>query len=489
MRENEGSWGAHPRLVETEQCADRSHLDVAPQRPSGPRAGARGVRCLGPLAPGMRQALRTSICAACQTDPWTQAPATPPAAPSPATTPLRPSFCASSLALISGLLTSSPRPLATRTPGHLDLLSARSASSPHAIQAQGQTCPPQPTPSLSPPTEHLPHPRSFGAPMDDPHHYTLTVFRSLSESIARKRNFVSAQVVLQRLLWKRSARQIRSCRPFADPLLWILALSLGPLGPFPGLCCAAVACSPGPCCSRGARPRLPATVLRALSRPMSRSQQLRQQAVQLPLMASLEDVVTQGLQSLLELPAGLVAPISADERALPASLSRPRSRWHSSLPIGLAAPSCSVSAVPLGWPSRAEPRLRLSAPPPLTAALAPPPLLLTLSCLRAQPTRLALPPRPRLLPRLLTPVRLPPGWQVRGAAVAGRRSRDKCCDRCGTEDEHNTAFLLLIAPGVDERTVALGCRFSPDVFTSARQDRALADLHPVPHGPGHALRR
>ena len=48
--------------------------------------------------------------------------------------------------------------------------------------------------------------------MGDPHQDTLTVFRSLRKSIARKRNFVSAQVVLQRPLWKRSGRQIRSCR-------------------------------------------------------------------------------------------------------------------------------------------------------------------------------------------------------------------------------------------------------------------------------------
>ena len=51
-----------------------------------------------------------------------------------------------------------------------------------------------------------------------PHRDTLTVLRSLSKSIARKRNFVSAEVVYQKLhasitleIWKRSARQIRAC--------------------------------------------------------------------------------------------------------------------------------------------------------------------------------------------------------------------------------------------------------------------------------------
>ena len=55
-----------------------------------------------------------------------------------------------------------------------------------------------------------------------PHRDTLTVSRSFSKSIARKRNFLSAEVVYQKLhasitleIWKRSARQIRSCWPLA----------------------------------------------------------------------------------------------------------------------------------------------------------------------------------------------------------------------------------------------------------------------------------
>ena len=61
---------------------------------------------------------------------------------------------------------------------------------------------------------------------------------------------------------------------------------------------------------------------------MSRSVQLRQLAVQLASLASLEEVVTHGLLSFLESPARLVASISVDERAPPASLSLPRSRSH-----------------------------------------------------------------------------------------------------------------------------------------------------------------
>ena len=56
-----------------------------------------------------------------------------------------------------------------------------------------------------------------------PHQDTFTVLRSPSKSIARKRNFASAEVVSHRLhssitleIWKRSARQIRTCWPVVD---------------------------------------------------------------------------------------------------------------------------------------------------------------------------------------------------------------------------------------------------------------------------------
>ena len=56
-----------------------------------------------------------------------------------------------------------------------------------------------------------------------PHQDTLTVLCSLSKSIARKRNFASAEVVFHKLhssitleIWRRSARQIRTCWPVVD---------------------------------------------------------------------------------------------------------------------------------------------------------------------------------------------------------------------------------------------------------------------------------
>ena len=52
---------------------------------------------------------------------------------------------------------------------------------------------------------------------------------------------------------------------------------------------------------------------------MARSEQLRQLPVQLPSLPSLEDVVTHGLQSSLESPSRLVAPISSVEQVLPAA--------------------------------------------------------------------------------------------------------------------------------------------------------------------------
>ena len=57
-----------------------------------------------------------------------------------------------------------------------------------------------------------------------PHPDTLTVLRSLSKSIARKRNIASAEVVFHRLhssitleIWRRRARQIRTCWPVDGP--------------------------------------------------------------------------------------------------------------------------------------------------------------------------------------------------------------------------------------------------------------------------------
>ena len=65
---------------------------------------------------------------------------------------------------------------------------------------------------------------------------------------------------------------------------------------------------------------------------MARSEQLRQLAVQLASLASLEDVVTHGLRSLLESPSWLVAPLSSVEQVLLAALLRLRSRSRSPLP-------------------------------------------------------------------------------------------------------------------------------------------------------------
>ena len=59
-----------------------------------------------------------------------------------------------------------------------------------------------------------------------PHPDTLAVLRSLSKSIARKRNVASAEVVFHRLhssitleIWRRTARQVRACWPTTAPLV------------------------------------------------------------------------------------------------------------------------------------------------------------------------------------------------------------------------------------------------------------------------------
>ena len=165
-----------------------------------------------------------------------------------------------------------------------------------------------------------------------PHHDTLTVLRGLSESIARKRDFVSAQLVFQRL---------HSCTAFgdletersADPILLVPRGPTHAPGPRPlvsawcplGTRAPSVSLLLGlSCCSW---PRSLFVLLSSLA-ALSRSEQLRQLAVQLASLAS-----------LLEPPTGLVAPISFDERALLASPSRPRSRSHSTLTQGCPPPA------------------------------------------------------------------------------------------------------------------------------------------------------
>ena len=154
----------------------------------------------------------------------------------------------------------------------------------------------------------------------------------------------------------------------------------------------------------------PAAVLRdlALSRPTSRSEQLRQLAVQVASLASLEDVVTHGLQFLLEPPTES-SPVSAAERALPASLLRrsPTQGCRQS-----ASQLNSAQSARSHWPlPRAASQLRLRARAPPIAAPAPRHLLLVLVSLRAPLARPALSPSPRLVSRLLTPVRPPPCWR------------------------------------------------------------------------------
>ena len=103
--------------------------------------------------------------------------------------------------------------------------------------------------------------------MDDPHQDTSTVLCALSKSVARKREFVSADVVFQRLhssialeIWKRSARKIRSCWPLAAfPAPLTAGLRPAPLRPSLPL---SVSCA-SPCwfvslalCCRAVSPRV-----------------------------------------------------------------------------------------------------------------------------------------------------------------------------------------------------------------------------------------
>ena len=191
---------------------------------------------------------------------------------------------------------------------------------------------------------------------------------------------------------------------------------------------------------------------------MARSEQLRQLAAQLASLASLEDVVTHGLQSLLESPSRLVAPTSSVEQDSAASIALAVLPCLKLLLVVHCAPFCSVSVGPLVCPLRAAPRLFPTGRSPPTAALAPQPLPLAALSFGARPVRPMPPLRPSLAPRLLTLVRLPPGRQVRGvhqaplrqddaSGTSTARERDATPNaRCGVRFSVKTSLFLQCGP-------------------------------------------
>ena len=176
----------------------------------------------------------------------------------------------------------------------------------------------------------------------------MTILHSLSKSITRKRNFVSAEVVNQKLhasitleFWKRSARQIRACWPLAA-----LPDSLDPESQFvPGALALSpvLVCSPasslsllfsGLCSLCGVRSCLISAVSRACfwGLAMSRAESLRRLAAQLSSLANLEAAVAHDVQALLEAPPEPVVPIPATGPVSRLAHLRPRSSSRSPLP-------------------------------------------------------------------------------------------------------------------------------------------------------------
>ena len=236
-----------------------------------------------------------------------------------------------------------------------------------------------------------------------PHPDTLTVLRSLSKSIARKRNIASAEVVFHRLhssitleIWRRSARQVRACWPVAalpgQPGSGCLA-SAGGLVPAPGFP-PAVSRAPG-LWSLGASPSsflvfsvtgcppalrtrhdcpwrltilvpqglsfgvcLPiapavsfalgsqrifcplSLVLRAPACLMSRGDELRQLAAQLSVLAALEDSIALGLSRVMG-PAGPGRAAAPPDAGSP---SAPAANAASAAPPVVPSPSHEVAA-------------------------------------------------------------------------------------------------------------------------------------------------
>ena len=208
-------------------------------------------------------------------------------------------------------------------------------------------------------------------------------------------------------IWKRSARQIRSCCALAalpallDPDLKSV---IGPPGLLsrasPGvLPCRLCLCSM-PTLGLPVRARLyPSSCVSVLPSRLSRSEQLWHLAFQLASVASLEDVVTHSIQSVLDPPRASAACAPS----LPLALSHTQGRSEPPL-VNFAQPSRPYR--PGGQ--------KLPSSPARTIWLLPPPT--------SGPAQLAPPPCPWLTARLLAQLAR---RSSSGVAEARRRSRDK----------------------------------------------------------------
>ena len=319
-------------------------------------------------------------------------------------------------------------------------------------------------------------------------------------------------------------RMLALCGPSCHSGSWPLVSARGPraislLWPF-GPCRASVLPFPGPCCLWDVRLCSFAAVSRAppYAWPVSRSEQLRQLTAQLASLATLEDAVAPGIQTLLEVPQESVDSLLAAVHAPCTTLLRPRS--CSLYPLPKAAPNRPRGSIllsqrgPRGCPSRA---VRLTARSPPTAAPAPRPLVLALSSPGARTARPVPPPRPRLAAQLSQCVCRPAGKSrsplaplrlgvANVTSTAGERDATPN-SRCGVRFSVKTSPALQCGPAspihhpmlmrttsatpscscfpppssrpplhsdlseLDELMVALSCRFALDVFTVAQQDR------------------
>ena len=307
------------------------------------------VRRMPPAAPWARPRVVTTPSPLSYTQPHNNA-----------TTPLRWRYLASSLARICDLLMSSLQPWVTPFPHW---------TCPSALRTLWRLAPTVPSPGWRPNSNTMPphlaallrqnisYTPIVWSAYGRPHADTLTVLRSLSKSIARKRNIASAEVVFHRLhssitleMWRRSARQIRTCWPVTDLRLSWTWTSSTRRGLFPstwlsGFCfsracscvffalpgfsplswlwlfwpsCAPVMAAPGglpPWRPRGLALALPVSqhllpslsaqlrplfffgaLCRASCGTMSRGDDLRQLAAQLAMLAALEDYRAGHLQ-------------------------------------------------------------------------------------------------------------------------------------------------------------------------------------------------
>ena len=194
---------------------------------------------------------------------------------------------------------------------------------------------------------------------------------------------------------------------------------------------------------------------------MSRSKQLQQLAAQLASLASLEDVVTRGLQSLLESSSRLVAPIfcgagsacRASGASVPLAFFFAQScsrRPQGSILLSHRGPTgLTVKSFPAAPPDRQASTHGRSGSPASAADRSEPQIAAGATSVSA--------PSAAVAPRLLIPVLLPPGRLIKVVLLSPLRCDVTPNGRCGVRFSIKTSLGLQCGPAAPIQHLMMMC--------------------------------